>query len=728
MSGRTLTQRRGGILAGVVAVLMALAFLVTATPARAATVGTYADGSAGFFEWLGETDAANKVRDALNGTVRNEKNTGRNIGSYQTTSPTSDKSAFNLDNMRDSLEIMEKCNSLRVQNGLSVLYVDPSLMAISQILANYSASTKQHASVFKVGENFTAGSYDFTVSQSFNALYNEEKSYWESSACSAARNWFNGYKASHGYNNALNELANTYPTAFKNAGHYLNIINPEYKTTGSACAVGSYYIQEQSFDFGARAKNTYTVARFEELLDQYLDLVRENDPGHLDPSGPFPGDHKLSIQQPSAGGSVSNYIGEYHSPGEDVWVEVAVHPGYVLDYVIVEGVNLVTWSEYANEPGTYAVYFTMPDNDVTVRPVIIKESVPGEEQYNVSVASASHGRVSVDCSKAGSGWLVNVTATPDAGYKVGNFTVTDASGKSVPTGGKDGEMYFLMPESDVTVKVTFVLDAELSITYDKPAHGRVTVDPSSGVKAGDRVTVALWPDNLYIVKSVKVTNLSTGASVALSGSGATRFFTMPDASVKLEVTFGSMFGGDEEEPEEFPTKFPDVPASSWYAKPVKWVSDEGIMNGEGDGNFNPGGTLSRASMAQLLWNMYGNPAVDKNLAGTFTDCSTNIWYSSAVAWVYKEGAMTGSGQGTFKPGDTVTREQFATIIWRLEGEPDGRGNVWKYPDSPYISSFSLEAMKWAVGKGIITGSGGNLNSRGVLTRAEAAQMLMNWKG
>ncbi|HIY50445.1 MAG TPA: S-layer homology domain-containing protein [Candidatus Olsenella avicola] len=728
MSGRTLTQRRGGILAGVVAVLMALAFLVTATPARAATVGTYADGSAGFFEWLGETDAANKVRDALNGTVRNEKNTGRNIGPYQTTSPTSDKSAFNLDNMRDSLEIMEKCNSLRVQNGLSVLYVDPSLMAISQILANYSASTKQHASVFKVGENFTAGSYDFTVSESFNALYNEEKSYWESSACSAARNWFNSYKASHGYNNALNELANTYPTAFKNAGHYLNIINPEYKTTGSACAVGSYYIQEQSFDFGARAKNTYTVARLEELLDQYLDLVGENDPGHLDPSGPFPGDHKLSIQQPSAGGSVSNYIGEYHSPGEDVWVEVAVHPGYVLDYVIVEGVNLVTWSEYANEPGTYAVYFTMPDNDVTVRPVIIKESVPGEEQYNVSVASSSHGRVSVDSSKAGYGWLVNVTATPDAGYKVGSFTVTDASGKSVPTGGKDGEMYFLMPESDVTVKVTFVLDAELSITYDKPAHGRVTVDPSSGVKAGDRVTVALWPDNLYIVKSVKVTNLSTGASVALSGSGATRFFTMPDASVKLEVTFGSMFGGDEEEPEEFPTKFPDVPAGSWYAKPVKWVSDEGIMNGEGDGNFNPGGTLSRASMAQLLWNMYGNPAVDKNLAGTFTDCSTNIWYSSAVAWVYKEGAMTGSGQGTFKPEDTVTREQFATIIWRLEGEPDGRGNVWKYPDSPYISSFSLEAMKWAVGKGIITGSGGNLNSRGVLTRAEAAQMLMNWKG
>lgn len=728
MSGRTLTQRRGGILAGVVAVLMALAFLVTATPARAATVGTYADGSAGFFEWLGETDAANKVRDALNGTVRNEKNTGRNIGPYQTTSPTSDKSAFNLDNMRDSLEIMEKCNSLRVQNGLSVLYVDPSLMAISQILANYSASTKQHASVFKVGENFTAGSYDFTVSESFNALYNEEKSYWESSACSAARNWFNSYKASHGYNNALNELANTYPTAFKNAGHYLNIINPEYKTTGSACAVGSYYIQEQSFDFGARAKNTYTVARLEELLDQYLDLVGDSGSSGGGLDGQLPGTRKINIVMPPVGGTVEYYKGEYRFPGSEIQISIQVFPGFVLDDIVVDGVGDYRYGKYANDETTYYLIFEMPDNDVTVYPAIRREDVGGNEQYNVSVASASHGRVSVDRSKAGSGWLVNVTATPDAGYKVGSFTVTDASGKSVPTGGKDGEMYFLMPESDVTVKVTFVPDVELSITYDKPAHGRVTVDPSSGVKAGDRVTVALWPDNLYIVKSVKVTNLSTGASVSLSGSGATRFFTMPDASVKLEVTFGSMFGDDEEEPEEFPTKFPDVPAGSWYAEPVKWVSDEGIMNGEGDGDFNPGGTLSRASMAQLLWNMYGNPAVDKNLAGTFTDCSTNIWYSSAVAWVYKEGAMTGSGQGTFKPGDTVTREQFATILWRLEGEPDGRGNVWKYPDSPYISPFSLEAMKWAVGKGIITGSGGNLNSRGVLTRAEAAQMLMNWKG
>ena len=725
------SRRRGGLSACVLAMLLAVAFVLLAAPAQALAIGTYEDGSAGFFEWLGETDAATKVKDARNGTIHNERNFNRNIGSYQKISPDNSRSAFNLDNMRQSLGIMEKCNSLRARHGLDPLTVDPSLMAISQILANYSSVVNQHASVFEVGENYVISDADFNVDQAFRVLYDEEKSKWESSEFSAARQWFDGYEAEHGFNAALNKLATTYPTAFNEAGHYLNIINPEYVTTGSAHVAGALDgsnrdLMEQSFGLRTRGKNTYTVDRFEELLEEYLDLIGAGDPGPgpVDPDEPSPGSHKLSYVQPAAGGTMDMYIDEYQFPGESVWLELQVFPGYYIENIYADGVDLITWSEYANVPGTYSIHFTMPDQDVTVYAILAKEGVEGDEKYSVSVGSASHGKVSVDYAEAPFGWMVTVFATPDAGYKVGAITVTDASGKSVPTGEHNGQTVFFMPESNVTVKATFVPDEELSITVNKSAHGRVTVDPSTGVKAGDRVTVALWPDNLYIVKSVKVTNASTGESVKLSGSGATRFFTMPDASVRLEVIFGSMFGDDE----DLPTRFSDVHEGEWFVDSVKWVSDKGIMNGEGDGtSFNPNGKLDRSAMAQLLYNMEGKPSVDQGLVTRFPDCSVGAWYSSAVAWACKQNVMTGYENGNFGISDKITREQFATVIWRMAGEPTSTGDLSAFPDASTVSEFSYKALRWAVAKGIITGDGGKLSPVKELSRAEAATMLMRWK-
>ena len=718
--GRTRAQRRGGLVTAVMAVVFALAFLVAASPARAATVGTYEDGSAGFFEWLGEDEAAKLVRDALKGTVRNEKNPGRNIGSYQTTSPDSLDSAFNLDNMRDSLEIIDKCNALRVKHaGCTVLYVDPSLMAISQILTNYSASTNDHASVFNVGENLTGDERSFTIDQSFSAQYDAEKKLWESSEYNEVRNWFNGYKAQHGFNDALNELAEKYPAAFHEVGHYLNIINTDYKYAGSAIAWDNFYVQEQSFDRYVRGEKTYTVAAFRDLLDEYLDLVGGGS-GDWETGDPLPGTHKINIVMPPVGGTVEYYKGEYRFPGDEIQISIQVFPGFVLDDIVVDGVVYYRYGKYANDETMYYLIFDMPDNDVTIFPAIRREDAGGNEKYKVSVASASHGRVSVDRSEAPYGWLVNVTATPDAGYKVGTFTVTDASGKSVPTGGKNGEMYFLMPESNVTVKVTFVPDEELTITYAKPAHGRVTVDPSTGVKAGDRVTVALWPDNLYVVKSVKVTNVSTGASVSLSGSGATRFFIMPDASVKLEATFESMFGEDDSD-----TIFPDVAANAWYAGPVEWAVENGVMSGYANGTFGPNDKLMRQDMAVVLYRYLGGREGAPSCG--LSDVDQTYYYKDAINWCVQGGIISGYGDGTFGVGDPITREQLAVVLYRLEGSPRSTGSLSKYPDGSRTSAFARDAMEWAVGEGLISGySNGLLGPTDSVNRAMAVTIIQRW--
>ena len=176
------------------------------------------------------------------------------------------------------------------------------------------------------------------------------------------------------------------------------------------------------------------------------------------------------------------------------------------------------------------------------------------------------------------------------------------------------------------------------------------------------------------------------------------------------------------------TRFPDVVEGDWYHDSVMWVAEKGIMTGQGDGTFAPTKSLQRCEMAQLLWNMYGRPSADKNLVTRFPDCSVDEWYAEAVAWAYQKGAIGGYDDGRLGTSDSVTREQFATILWRLEGKPAGTSDLTAFPDASNVSEFSHDALEWAVGEGIITGDKGNLSPAKALSRAEAATMIMRWQG
>lgn len=258
-----------------------------------------------------------------------------------------------------------------------------------------------------------------------------------------------------------------------------------------------------------------------------------------------------------------------------------------------------------------------------------------------------------------------------------------------------------------------VTKLEHDINCDDLDHGGLWTTPESA-KERETIEITINPNRGYAISSVSVTD-PEGNSVPVSGSGGRRTFVMPDAEVDLKVTL--TYVGE-------PADFPDVHEGDWFYDAVSWVSQNGIMNGQGDGSFDPAGSLSRAAMAQLLYNMEGNPSVNKNVVGRFSDCDANDWYASAVAWAYQAGAITGYDSTSFGPLDTVTREQFATIIWRLEGEPSGSGNLAVFPDAASTSGFAEEAMRWAVGKGLIAGDRGRLNPTGSINRAMAAQIIM----
>ena len=176
-------------------------------------------------------------------------------------------------------------------------------------------------------------------------------------------------------------------------------------------------------------------------------------------------------------------------------------------------------------------------------------------------------------------------------------------------------------------------------------------------------------------------------------------------------------------------KFKDVPplGSAWYHEDVDYVLEKGYMTGVSADSFAPNKTLTRAMVVTILYRMAGEPAVSGSSG--FTDVPDGKWYSKAVTWAKNKGIATGYDQKTFGPDDPVTREQMITFLYRFAGKPSGTGSLTGFPDAGKVSSWAVDAMKWAIGKGIIKGnSDGTLNPKGTATRAQFAAIVHRYKG
>ena len=175
-------------------------------------------------------------------------------------------------------------------------------------------------------------------------------------------------------------------------------------------------------------------------------------------------------------------------------------------------------------------------------------------------------------------------------------------------------------------------------------------------------------------------------------------------------------------------RFDDVDASAWYADGVYYAAGQGIMNGSGNGAFSPDTVMSRAMLVQVLYNLEGQPETD---ASAFTDVAADAWYADAVAWAADAGIVTGVSDTTFAPDVTMTREQIATILYRYAAykgyDMTASNDLSGYADAGEIGSYAVEAMGWANGAGLITGSTATtLNPLGSATRAEVATILMRF--
>lgn len=167
----------------------------------------------------------------------------------------------------------------------------------------------------------------------------------------------------------------------------------------------------------------------------------------------------------------------------------------------------------------------------------------------------------------------------------------------------------------------------------------------------------------------------------------------------------------------------DVAEGAWYYDAVKTAVEAGIMNGTNNATFVPGNELTRAELVQVLYNVAGKPAVE--FTGRFSDVSENAWFASAVEWAAANGITLGNGKGEFNPNGLLTREQMVTFLYRFVGAAAvAEDATASFVDGSTVSNFAAEAMNWAVANGIVNGVGNNtLAPKANATRASIAKIM-----
>lgn len=260
-----------------------------------------------------------------------------------------------------------------------------------------------------------------------------------------------------------------------------------------------------------------------------------------------------------------------------------------------------------------------------------------------------------------------------------------------------------------------------TVSVAEAAHGTLTLSDDE-VRRGEEVTITVTPDEGYAVETISVTTSNNEVVEVTDNEDGTFTFTMPGRDVNIYATFTEAPVEEVEDPMD---AFTDVDEDAWYYDAVSSMVEQGYMNGTSETTFEPFLNLTRAMIAQILYNMEG---AQGNGEAAFTDVADSQWYADAVNWAASEGIVSGYGDGTFGPNDPITREQMATILYQYAAykgyDLSDTASLDAFTDAADVSSWALPYVQWAVGCGIMNGrDNGTLDPAGTATRAEIAVMV-----
>ena len=252
------------------------------------------------------------------------------------------------------------------------------------------------------------------------------------------------------------------------------------------------------------------------------------------------------------------------------------------------------------------------------------------------------------------------------------------------------------------------------VKISNSGDGVAKVDKSYA-SAGNKVTITVTPGRNATVQRIAVTDEDGERLKLTENRDGTYSFTMPSGTANVYVRFSGSG-----------LPFADVPSGSWYYDDVAYVYDTGLMTGLTATAFGPNLSTTRGMIVTILWRMENEPAAKHGCP--FADVRRGSYYEQAIAWASENGIVTGFDASTFAPDRAITREQLAAILFRFAAYRGMdavtlRENLSSFQDQAAISAYAVSALNWAVGEGLMQGTGDKLEPTGSATRAQVAAML-----
>ena len=242
-----------------------------------------------------------------------------------------------------------------------------------------------------------------------------------------------------------------------------------------------------------------------------------------------------------------------------------------------------------------------------------------------------------------------------------------------------------------------------TVTVPTAENGTITADKATA-QEGDTVTLTVRPAEGYVLQSLTATCAAAApGTVPLQEKGEGIYTFAMPAG---DVTVTGTFALEEEEEEPWPPfPFTDVPETMWYYDSVYYVYAHGLMNGTAATLFSPGNPTTRGMLVTILYRMEGSPQGAG--WGPFTDVTPGAYYAQPIAWAAWNGIVNGITSTTFAPDRNVTREQMAAILYRYTAwkgwDVSQQGNLFQFTDWQKVQAYARTPLAWAVASGLIQG-------------------------
>jgi len=288
------------------------------------------------------------------------------------------------------------------------------------------------------------------------------------------------------------------------------------------------------------------------------------------------------------------------------------------------------------------------------------------------------------------------------------------------------------------VATVYVTPNAFTITVICGGTGNITPNGTIIVRRGESKTFEITPNKGYKIENVYIDGEGIGPVDSYTFKNITKNHKIRVTFKKKSVTVSGGNGGSSSGitlsqgiiTSKWRNKFTDVSKDDWFYDVVKFVNERKYFSGMTETEFGPNETMTREMFMMALYNMDGNPITYG--PNNYYDVAPGHWSEAAIVWGSAKGLISGFPDGSFKPGEPVTREQVATIMKKYAeykfAYTENREDLTRFNDYSEVSDWAYNSISWAVARGVMKGDTANfVMPKKSATRAEVAAMFMNYK-